>query len=324
MTEKRPVENVAARDTGHVWHWATALGDMNVQTRCAQDLEWLKVVKRPGPDHPLELEPGDTLCHACHGVRSFEGVVGYTKADLDRAYQQRDAAQSALTVRYAMRREIEAKLGMVSGEANDESLRRGLEAIRALELRAEKAEREGDEMKKRLLAGDINVVLGNGDMVDAGWTRQLDANNRLHATRVRAEKAERERDEARAQLLREAATTTRLTAYRILAQIAVDADDTDEAAADDLRSLLDVLWRQLTDVDRAALRDEAKVTGPYREVVPRPPCPRNCGLPDEEMEPIPKDADIAIQLMLSGFSSCFACGRKQRLFNADGTTTTAF
>jgi len=208
MTEKRPVENVAARDTGHVWHWATALGDMNVQTRCAQDLEWRKVVKRPGPDHPLELEPGDTLCHACHGVRSFEGVVGYTKADLDRAYQQRDAAQSALTVRYAMRREIEAKLGMVSGEANDESLRRGLEAIRALELRAEKAERE--------------------------------------------------RDEARAQLLREAATTTRLTAYRILAQIAVDADDTDEAAADDLRSLLDVLWRQLTDADRAAFRDEAE------------------------------------------------------------------
>ena len=122
--------------------------------------------------------------------------------------EERDAAQSALTVRYAMRREIEAKLGMVSGEANDESLRRGLEAIRALELRAEKAERE--------------------------------------------------RDEARAQLLREAATTTRLTAYRILAQIAVDADDTDEAAADDLRSLLDVLWRQLTDADRAAFRDEAE------------------------------------------------------------------
>jgi hypothetical protein len=76
MTEKRPVENVAARDTGHVWHWATALGDMNVQTRCAQDLEWRKVVKRPGPDHPLELEPGDTLCHACHRVKSFEEATG--------------------------------------------------------------------------------------------------------------------------------------------------------------------------------------------------------------------------------------------------------
>ena len=57
--------------------------------------------------------------------------------------------------------------------------------------------------------------------------------------------------------------SARLTAYRILAQLAVDADDTDESAADDLRSLLDVLWRQLTDAERVALagaeaeRDEA-------------------------------------------------------------------
>jgi len=62
----------------------------------------------------------------------------------------------------------------------------------ALLKRAEDAESALEEMKDRLLRGDINVMLGNGDMVDAGWTRQLDANNKLHATLVRAEKAERE------------------------------------------------------------------------------------------------------------------------------------
>ena len=263
--------------------------------------------------------------------------------------EERDAAQSALTVRYAMRREIEAKLGMVSGEANDESLRRGLEAIRALEaegvrwcdlaaaetVRADKAERDITASR-----AEVERLTRERDEIDALAQRYSDealaaspalAGQGLNAGMMvavaRAEKAERERDdaradrdeaegkrdvaqqerdeareereyhrraeheaitrrvtaererdearaqvmqaaktrvqyqeerdEARAQLLREA-TTTRLTAYRILAQIAVDADDTDEAAADDLRSLLDVLWRQLTDADRAAFRDEAE------------------------------------------------------------------
>lgn len=65
------------------------------------------------------------------------------------------------------------------------------------------------------------------------------------------------------------------------------------------------------------------MSSPYREAATRPPCPKNCGLPDEKMEPIPEDADIVTRLMMSGFSKCFTCGREQRLFNADHSKTTA-
>ena len=76
MTEKREVRNVAARDRERIWHWAISLGTENALTSCGQDLEWRRVVKRPGPDFPLELEPGDTLCYACHGIKSFEEATG--------------------------------------------------------------------------------------------------------------------------------------------------------------------------------------------------------------------------------------------------------
>ena len=134
--------------------------------------------------------------------------------------EERDAAQSALTVRYAMRREIEAKLGMVSGEANDESLRRGLEAIRALEaegvrwcdlaaaetVRADKAERDITASR-----AEVERLTRERDEIDALAQRYSDealaaspalAGQGLNAGMMvavaRAEKAERERDDARA------------------------------------------------------------------------------------------------------------------------------
>jgi hypothetical protein len=98
------------------------------------------------------------------------------EADLDRAYQQRDAAQSALSIRYAMRREIEGKLGMVSGEANDESLRRGLEAIQALEnereeqrLRADSLDAACRSLHDRLTAAEL-LAIARADEVSDAWT----------------------------------------------------------------------------------------------------------------------------------------------------------
>ena len=57
-------------------------------------------------------------------------------------------AEGALTVRLAVRREIEEALGMVPGLTDEQALQRGLEAVRALRERAETAERERDEARR--------------------------------------------------------------------------------------------------------------------------------------------------------------------------------
>lgn len=92
------------------------------------------------------------------------------------------AAEGALTVRLAVRREIEEALGMVPGLTDDQALQRGLDAVRSLRERAETAERELEGAERE---------------ADEQRERRKRAEAERDAAHQRAEKAERERDEAR-------------------------------------------------------------------------------------------------------------------------------
>lgn len=68
----------------------------------------------------------------------------------------------------------------------------------------------------------------------------------------------------------------RLAAYQALAQIAMEADDIDDVAADDIRSLMDTLWRQLTRQERERLHERvpgAKEVRVVLRVLDRDGCP---------------------------------------------------
>ncbi len=93
------------------------------------------------------------------------------------------AAEGALAVRLAVRREIEEALGMVPGLTDDQALQRGLDAVRALLERAETAERE---------------LEGAGREADEQRERRKRAEVERDAAHVRARVAESKLDEMRA------------------------------------------------------------------------------------------------------------------------------
>jgi len=90
------------------------------------------------------------------------------------------AAEGALTVRLAVRREIEEALGMVPGLTDDQALQRGLDAVRALRERAETAERERDEARRELLDLDLVLPVACGSRVDAARQMMDDAAHARH------------------------------------------------------------------------------------------------------------------------------------------------
>lgn len=152
------------------------------------------------------------------------------------------AAEGALTVRLAVRREIEEALGMVPGLTDDQALQRGLDAVRALRERAETAERELEGAERE---------------ADAQRERRKRAEIERDAAHERAQKAERERDEALT------------TGGRVLAETIRDLNALQEANVTLARELAEV--RERARVATQAVIDAIGSVGPesVEQAVPR-------------------------------------------------------
>lgn len=133
------------------------------------------------------------------------------------------AAEGALTVRLAVRREVEEALGMVPGLTDEQALQRGLDAVRALRERAETAERERDEARREL----------EGAEREADSQRELRKRAEVErdAAHERAETAERERAEATSRFLDARARARAMTQDVIDAIGSVGPESVEQAVA---------------------------------------------------------------------------------------------
>lgn len=123
-----------------------------------------------------------------HGLPPTIGPApGETKRIMAALRERALAAEGALTVRLAVRREIEEALGMVPGLTDEQALQRGLDAVRALRERAETAERERDEARSELEGAEREA--------DSQRDLRKRAEVERDAAHERARVAESERDE---------------------------------------------------------------------------------------------------------------------------------
>lgn len=136
-----------------------------------------EVMRRLGRPNVPDLQAA--LAEARADLDEARAEVERLRAVADTLSSRATAAECALSHRIALRREIEAALGIETGMTDDEALATGLEAIQRLRA-------EADEWAMR-----ADGVVHNPHCTDD-----------LPCLRCRAEQAEREHDEARA-LLRE-------------------------------------------------------------------------------------------------------------------------
>lgn len=167
---------------------------------------------------PLGYRPGEWI------GTSLGREVSELRDSLATTRRERDEARSALTVRTALRVEIEEILGVTSGPASDEQLRAGVEAVRALCKRAETADADREAAR----VARLTAAQAHSDAVDAradaeSWRAQCED------ARTDALRYGRERDEARAQVAALHAAWD-LTAEGITAPIDAAFADTHAAA----------------------------------------------------------------------------------------------